>query len=690
VARHVQSSIQPLSQKVELLDDFNHTASPTPPQASEPIILKPRVHPVVAGFGTVPLAIPAAGGSPTVVSFPRIERREAKLVATIFANVYGTRCEAVSMTLAELANRCFVSFPSREACPLIKLARFGDVRSDHGSLRHDGNVISIHGVEADYDAGHIAFEDAVARLKGVGVSCVIYTTGRHTPDAPRWRILAPTARIISAEERSGLCDRMNGLFGGEITSESWTLSQAYFIGRVSGPSAKHFRCEVLDGRPIDRCPLDHITPLGRNGAGKTRTGFGVGFERRLDPDEALRQVLGEGPWHNAVRDLVARWVALGLTDCEILAHAAAFTRAGYTVEQTEGEVREFIRSARAKGYDQHESAGAEGFQGTEDRAGYVSPLEVRTTEGLLPQPRTFGWAPFLPRGGLLTLAGRGGIGKTTLAIALAAWGSRGEFPDGWKTDPIRALLIEYQDDDADEVKPKLVANDYDPDNVLLLKAKVTPTFEELEATIRLHSLGFVLISPGRRFVMRYVKNENADAEVEPVLDRLHMMGKELGCLISLVKHTNKKPDLAAPERVAGASAYVNSARTVLFMAKDADSDLRVVESVKFNESLRFLKKISLVDVGEGAGPRHPTAYVRVDLSDCDDNETVATVMQNRPLSETRKRILDFFAKNRGDYSYKEVGEALDMPSDSARMWLNRMANSGQIVRGTMRGAFRAK
>jgi hypothetical protein len=50
--------------------------------------------------------------------------------------------------------------PAKDALPWIKLARFGDRRSDKGSLRHDANVLEIEGVEADYDAGRMALEEA--------------------------------------------------------------------------------------------------------------------------------------------------------------------------------------------------------------------------------------------------------------------------------------------------------------------------------------------------------------------------------------------------------------------------------------------------------------------------------------------------------------------------------------------------
>ncbi len=51
---------------------------------------------------------------------------------------------------------------SKVGLPWLKLARFGDIRSDKGSLRHDANVLSITGIEADYDGEKISPETALA------------------------------------------------------------------------------------------------------------------------------------------------------------------------------------------------------------------------------------------------------------------------------------------------------------------------------------------------------------------------------------------------------------------------------------------------------------------------------------------------------------------------------------------------
>ena len=50
------------------------------------------------------------------------------------------------------------SAPSKSKLPWIKLARFGNNKTDKGSLRHDANVLAITGIEADYDGGEISVD----------------------------------------------------------------------------------------------------------------------------------------------------------------------------------------------------------------------------------------------------------------------------------------------------------------------------------------------------------------------------------------------------------------------------------------------------------------------------------------------------------------------------------------------------
>jgi predicted P-loop ATPase len=144
------------------------------------------------------------------------------------------------------------------------------------------------------------------------LKALIYTSPSHSPEKPRWRILAPLSRPLPAALRSKLMARLNGVFGGVFSGETWTLSQAYYFGSVDNNPAH--RCEYYGGDYIDfRDDLD-AGALGK-AEGKA-TGKAIGFEGHL-------ALLGDGPglkgFHVPLRDGIASFVAT---------HPADFDREG--------------------------------------------------------------------------------------------------------------------------------------------------------------------------------------------------------------------------------------------------------------------------------------------------------------------------------------------------------------------------
>ncbi len=125
-------------------------------------------------------------------------------------------------------------YPSKHAMPLIKLGAFGEQRTAAGSLRHDANLLAISGLEGDYDGGVMTLREAAERLQAAGIRAFLYTSPSHHPDRPRWRVLCPLANERPPSERRALMARINGVLGGILSSESFTTSQAFYVGRLEG------------------------------------------------------------------------------------------------------------------------------------------------------------------------------------------------------------------------------------------------------------------------------------------------------------------------------------------------------------------------------------------------------------------------------------------------------------------------
>lgn len=133
------------------------------------------------------------------------------------------------------------TYRSKDECPWVKLAIFGNLRTAKHSLRHDANVLAITGVEGDYDGEKMTMEEAIAKLEAHGVRAIVYTSPSHgvvnppkSHGGPRWRVLAPCSKEHLPGARSALLARLNGALGGVLADESFTLSQSYYFGRVQG------------------------------------------------------------------------------------------------------------------------------------------------------------------------------------------------------------------------------------------------------------------------------------------------------------------------------------------------------------------------------------------------------------------------------------------------------------------------
>lgn len=169
---------------------------------------------------------------------------------TIFPTVGAQSAESFDVSWEAFAERCKTPhvYPSKQACPLVKLATFGNQRTDKGAIRHEANMISVSGIEADYDAGQMSPEAARDMLAMYGVQALIYTSPSHTSAVPRWRVLAPLSADKPVAARREFMGRLNAMLGDVLATESFTNAQSFYVGAVTGAE---YICYTTDGTPID-------------------------------------------------------------------------------------------------------------------------------------------------------------------------------------------------------------------------------------------------------------------------------------------------------------------------------------------------------------------------------------------------------------------------------------------------------
>lgn len=170
-------------------------------------------------------------------------------------------------SLSELAREIMgKEATNKSGLPWYKCATFGTGKTEKNCLRNDANVLSVTGIECDYDDEKITPQEAVSLLNETGVTALLYTTPSHTTDRPRWRIMAPLSMPMQGKNikarRAALVARLNGLFNGTLDGASFNLSQSFYAGNITGkPEIETF---LIEGkRFIDQADDLDITALGK-------------------------------------------------------------------------------------------------------------------------------------------------------------------------------------------------------------------------------------------------------------------------------------------------------------------------------------------------------------------------------------------------------------------------------------------
>ena len=192
------------------------------------------------------------------------------LPLTIFTDKTGSRIVRETISLRALMPRLReTTAATKGELPWLKLATLGDVLSSKGSYRHNENVREIGGIECDYDGEILSLDEAANLLRKHDVAGVIYSTPSHAEAAPRWRVLCPASKTLAPSERALLVARLNGILGGVLAGESFTLSQAYYFGSV-GKNPDH-RVLDVDGRYIDLAADLETTTIAKRGQSRSAT-----------------------------------------------------------------------------------------------------------------------------------------------------------------------------------------------------------------------------------------------------------------------------------------------------------------------------------------------------------------------------------------------------------------------------------
>jgi putative DNA primase/helicase len=213
---------------------------------------------------------------------------------------------------------------------------------------------------------------------------------------------------------------------------------------------------------------------------------------------------------------------------------------------------------------------------------------------LNPQPVRWLWPGWLALGKLHILAGAPGVGKTTVALSMAARISSGTpMPDGSPTTAGNVLIWSGEDDHSDTLLPRLVAAGADPSRCFFISgARVNGDVtsfdpardlpELVQEVDRIGGVSLLIVDP---IVSAVTGNSHQNGEVRRGLQPVVDLAAACGSAVLGITHFSKGGQGEDPtQRVIGSVAFSAVARVVLVAAKvhrDGE-DVRILARSKSN------------------------------------------------------------------------------------------------------------
>jgi len=222
------------------------------------------------------------------------------------------------------------------------------------------------------------------------------------------------------------------------------------------------------------------------------------------------------------------------------------------------------------------------------------PEPIRASE-IEPRPVSWLWPGRIPLGLLSYLAGEPGLGKSLLAVRLAAMLSRGELIGA----EANSLILSAEDSREHVLLPRLRAAGADLNRVYFPPLgedgfeqliRLPDDLERLGELVSKVAAKLVVVDPLVAHLPERV-NSWQDQSVRTALAPLHRLAEETGAGFLLIGHLNKGEGNKPLERIGGSIGIPAAAGSVLLLARDPDDPegeaglRRVLAHVKSNVGL---------------------------------------------------------------------------------------------------------
>jgi RecA-family ATPase len=350
------------------------------------------------------------------------------------------------------------------------------------------------------------------------------------------------------------------------------------------------------------------------------------------------------------------------------------------------------------------------FKATQEPAEKPEPRVVLTAaSGIRMRGTRWVYRGRIPHGMVTLLAGREGIGKSTVSLDIAAQLTRGTLPGRYEGKPQNVIVCATEDSWSHTIVPRLMAVRADMDRVFYIAVQdengnergiVAPQdIRRMEEAFEQVRPALMLIDPLMAVIDGKI-DTHKQAEVQQALEPLVKMCDRIGMAVLALIHVNKSTTTDPLTSIMGSKAFATLPRSVLYCLEEDEGTFMFCH-VKCNvgpkmpsigyrlQSVRF--DLDPAEVEDGDEPYIESS--RVVWGD-EDTRTATELLEAKAnstkLGGPAQAVIALLAAAGGVMSTAEINAKL-VPAHteaSIRNALSRLANSGKID-SPMRGYYQA-
>lgn len=300
-----------------------------------------------------------------------------------------------------------------------------------------------------------------------------------------------------------------------------------------------------------------------------------------------------------------------------------------------------------------------------------SPL-VTWSSRVTPRPVRWLLHHRIPLASVTLLAGREGLGKSTMWAHWSAQLTHGRLPGDLDGTPSNVLIIANEDSLEHTLVPRLIAAGADLDRVGFLRVNIDDFMSEsvnlprdfsiVSEAVASNHARLLVIDP-LVSVLDGRLDSHKDHSIRQALDPLNHLADSTGLAILGLVHLNKGQGSDVLDRVLGSRAFTAAARSVLAMTLDDQDDsgkrLLVFQS-KSNLGPRssdgYVVEIETVTIDTSEGPAEVGKATIIGSREIDQDEAMR---QGNPddldeISDAGRWLLSYLADNGGEAASQDV------------------------------------